>query len=303
MTSRFSENLFRASLRLFGVIMVAIMAAIAIFLSFNAWPVLGENALSFLTSSTWDPIANTFGALSVLFGTAISSAIAILIAAPLGIGAAIFLQEVAHRRIGSIFGFLIEMLAAVPSVIFGLWGFFILAPVVRNTIAPALTPLGDVIPFFKGPSFGVGILTAGLVLALMILPTMTAVVREIFSAIPRHQREAALGLGSTDWEAIRIAVLAPSKPGILSAAVLATARALGETMAVTMVIGNRNKIATSLFEPGQTMASLIANEYAEASEPKHIASLMMVGLLLLAFSLVVNALARLIAKRSAAKWK
>jgi phosphate transport system permease protein len=184
-----------------------------------------------------------------------------------------------------------------------LWGFFILAPLVRNVVAPALTPAGEIIPLFRGPSFGVGILTAGLVLALMILPTMTAVVREIFSAIPRHQREAALGLGSTQWEAIRIAVLAPSTSGILSAAVLATARALGETMAVTMVVGNRNKIATSLFEPGQTMASLIANEYAEASEPQHIASLMMVGLLLLAFSLVVNALARMIAKRSSAKWK
>jgi phosphate transport system permease protein len=303
MQSKSSETLFRTALAAFGVAVVALMCAIAVFLTVGAWPALRNGAVNFLLTQTWNPVNGIFGMLAVLFGTLVSSTIAVAIAAPLGVGAAIFLQELAPRRIAAIFSFLIEMLAAVPSVIFGLWGFFILAPIVRDSIAPLLTPAGDFIPLLKGPSFGVGMLTAGVVLALMILPTMAAVVREIFSTIPGHLREAALGLGSTRWEAIRVAVLAPSKSGILSAAVLATARALGETMAVTMVIGNRNAISASLFSPGQTMASLIANEYAEASEASHIAALMAVGLMLLLISLVVNAVARRIAKRSAAKWK
>lgn len=303
MTSRSSEVVFRGALALFGIFTVGIMCAIALFLAKGAWPIFQNNFFVFVASKIWNPVTGSFGAMPVLFGTVVSSGIAILIAAPLGVGAAIFLQELAPKRIGAVVSFLIEMLAAVPSVIFGLWGFFVLAPVVRDVFAPGVAAIGEVLPIFRGPSFGVGLLTASLVLAIMILPTITAIVKEIFSAVPRHQREAALGLGSTRWESIRVAVLAPSRPGIVSAAVLATARAIGETMAVTMVVGNRNAIATSLFEPAQTMASLIANEYAEASDTMHVAALMSVGLLLLALSLIVNATARLIAKRSAAKWK
>ncbi len=303
MSSSLSEKIFRTILGAFGVFIVLLMFSVAIFLTVGAWPVIRHGLSDFVQTQTWNPVNGQFGALAVLFGTLVSSSIAIAIAAPLGVGAAIFLKELAPARVASVFSFLIEMLAAVPSVIFGLWGFFVLAPAIRDHVAPIFYPLGEYVPIFRGPSYGVGILTAGVVLALMILPTMAAIVREIFSAVPQHQREAALGLGSTRWEAVRVAVLAPSKPGILSAAVLATARALGETMAVTMVIGNRNAVSLSLFDPGQSMASLIANEYAEASDSRHIAALMAVGLLLLVISLVVNAVARIIAKRSAAKWK
>lgn len=297
------DGVFRAILCAFGGLTILVLGSIALFLLLGAWPTVRDTAFSFVTNAGWNPVTGQFGALAVVYGTLVSSLIAVLIAAPLGIGAALFLQEVAPRRLSVVAGFLIEMLAAVPSVIFGLWGFFILAPVVRESIAPMLDPIGTVIPIFKGPSYGVGMLTAGLILALMILPTIAAIAREIFSAIPQHQREAALGLGATPWETIRVAVLAPSTVGLIGAVVLGSARAIGETMAVTMVIGNRNAIAATIFQPGQSMASLIASEYAEASDARHISALMAVGLLLLLISLSVNTMARLIARRSVRKWR
>jgi phosphate transport system permease protein len=208
----------------------------------------------------------------------------------------LFLTETAPRRLGQLVSFLIEMLAAIPSVVYGLWGLFVLVPLVRESLEPWLATHTESIPFlspfFSGPRYGVGMLSASLVLSVMILPTIASVCREIFRAVPDHQREAALALGATRWESIRLSVLHPSLPGIVGAVVLGLGRAIGETMAVTMVIGNRAQIVASILAPGQTMASVIANEYAEASGSLHLAALAEVGLVLFVVTFGINLLAR-----------
>ena len=223
-----------------------------------------------------------------------SSLLALVIAVPLGIGAAVFLSELAPSWISPAISFLIELLAAVPSVVYGLWGIFVLAPWLRTQVQPALGSALGFLPLFQGPPYGVGMLAAGLILAIMVVPFIIAVSREVLLAVPDSQREAALALGATRWETTRLAVLRYARSGLIGAILLGLGRALGETMAVTMVIGNRAEISASLFAPGYTMASLIANEFAEATSDLYLSALIEVGLLLFVVTVIVNALARLL---------
>ena len=250
--------------------------------------------LHFFVTSVWDPIAEQYGALPFIYGTLVTSAVALLIAVPLGIGAAIFLAELAPPRISDTLQFLIDLLAAVPSVIYGLLGVFIIVPLMRKFIYPALNePLGF-LPIFKGPSYGVGFLTAGMVLAIMVIPYIISVSREVLLSVPRDQREAALALGSTRWESTWKVVVPFAKTGIMGSIFLAMARALGETMAVTMVIGNTPRISASLFAAGDSIASVIANQFTEATDDLYLQSLIGLGLVLFLLTFILNGLARLL---------
>ncbi|HEY3380161.1 MAG TPA: phosphate ABC transporter permease subunit PstC [Vicinamibacterales bacterium] len=246
----------------------------------------------FLFSQTWDPVAGQFGAAAFVYGTVMTSALALLIAVPLGIGVAIFLAELAPPRLSAMAGMLLELLAAVPSVIYGLVGVSILVPIMRVYVQPALKAATGGFPLFSGPAYGIGLLTAGIVLAVMVVPFIVSVGREVLLAVPREQREAALALGSTRWESTWKVVLPYARPGLYGAVFLALGRALGETMAVTMVIGNRPEIAASLFAPAYSMAAVIANEFSEATEELYLQSLIEVGLVLFALTMVINVVAR-----------
>jgi phosphate transport system permease protein len=260
----------------------------------GSWPSLHAFGLKFLWTSEWNPVTNQFGALPLIYGTLVSSLVAIVLAGAVGILAATYLAEFAPRWLARPLGFVIELLAAVPSVVFGLWGLFVLAPVVRTIIGPALQKYLGFLPIFQGPISGVGMLTAGLILAFMILPTVTAISREVIVAIGGDLREASMSLGATKWETVARVVLPASRAGIFGAIVLALGRALGETIATTMVIGNRPQIAASLFAPSYTLASVIANEFTEANGAVYISALIELGLLLFVVSFIVNAIARLL---------
>ena len=277
-----------------ALVVPALVAAIAIAIFVAAWPAFTKLGLSIVTSSEWDVGAGKFGAAPAIFGTLVSSAVALIIATPLAIGVAIFLSEFSPTWLRQPIGFLVDLLAAVPSVVYGLWGIFVLVPMLREHVMPFLRDtlrLGAT-PFFAGPAYGPSMLAAGVVLAIMALPYISAVSREVLLAVPRSQREAALALGATRWEMIRDAVVPYAKSGIIGGIMLGLGRALGETMAVTMVIGNRPEISASLFAPGYTMASLIANEFSEATSDLHLSALMAVGAILFIITLIVNAMAR-----------
>jgi len=247
----------------------------------------------FLTSSTWDPVSDNYGALPFIFGTLVSSLIALVIAIPLGVATALFLTEMAPLWMRQPVITVIEMLAAVPSVIFGLWGIFVLIPWMRDHLFLWLKHTLGFLPLFAGPIYGPSMLAGGIIVAIMILPIVTSVSREILRSVPNLQREAAYALGATHWEVIRIAVLSYARRGIFGAGVLGLGRALGETMAVTMVIGNRPQIAASLFAPGYTLASVVANEFTEASTDLYLNALFELGLVLLALTILVNVIAQL----------
>lgn len=247
---------------------------------------------NFIFSSEWDPVKDNFGSLTFIYGTVVSSVLALTIALPLSIGVAIFLTEIAGSIIKSTISFLVEILAAIPSIVYGFWGIFVLAPFMRNEIQPFLQNYLGFLPFFDGPIIGFGLLTSGIILAIMITPIITAISRDVLNVIPKSQREAAYALGATRWEAIKMALL-NAKGGILGATVLGLGRAVGETMAVTMVIGNKAQIKISLFEPAYSMASVIANEFAEASGKIHISSLIEVGLILFGVTFIINSFARI----------
>ena len=236
----------------------------------------------------------TFGALPFIFGTLVTSFVALLLATPLGVGAAIFLAELAPRRISDGLTFIIELLAAVPSVIFGLLGIFILVPIIRNPVEPFLKKTLGFLPFFKGPSYGIGMLAACLILTIMVVPFIISISREILMAVPVEQREAALALGATKWESTWKVVVPYARTGITGSVFLALARALGETMAVTMVIGNDPRISASLFAPGYSIAAVIANEFTEATGNLYLQSLIELGLVLFVVTIIINALARLL---------
>jgi phosphate transport system permease protein len=255
--------------------------------------------LGFLRGTTWDPVAEQFGALPFLYGTLVTSTIALLVAVPLGLGTAVFLVELAPPHVSQWLAFLVELLAAIPSIIYGLVGMFVVVPWVRTTLEPALSKTVGFLPIFQGAPYGVGFLTAGLILAVMVVPFITSVSREVLLAVPRIQREAALALGATRWEVLRMAVIPYARSGIVASVLLALARALGETMAVTMVIGNRPQIVASLFEPGYTMAAVIANEFTEATSDLYLHALIEIGLVLFCVTILVNGLARLILARLA----
>ena len=277
-----------------ALIVPALVIAIAIAIFAAAWPAFAKVGLSIVSSSDWDVRAGEFGAAPAIFGTLVSSVVALIIATPLAIGVAIFLSEFSPKWLRQPIGFLVDLLAAVPSVVYGLWGIFVLLPLLREKVMPFLRDtlhLGAT-PFFTGPAYGPSMLAAGIILAIMALPYISSVSREVLLAVPRSQREAALALGATRWEMIRDAVIPYAKSGIIGGIMLGLGRALGETMAVTMVIGNRLEISASLFSPGYTMASLIANQFGEATSDLHLSALMAVGAILFVVTLIVNAVAR-----------
>src|SRR5262249_53976006 len=252
--------------------------------------------VSFLTKSAWDPVAEEFGALPFIYGTAVSSLIALLIAVPLSIATAVYLTELAPLWIRQPIVSLVEMLAAIPSVILGLWGIFVMVPWLRDYIFPFLQRILGWTPFFNGPIYGPSMLAGGNIVAIMILPIITSISREILRSVPDLQREAAYALGATGWEVTRIAVLSYARKGLFGAVILGLGRALGETMAVTMVIGNTPQIAASLFKPGYTLASVIANEFTEATTDMYLQALFAIGLVLFGVTILVNLLAQLLLK-------
>jgi phosphate transport system permease protein len=291
---RWGDQLFRLLIRASALALLLIVSGMVVVMARAAFPSIEAFGWRFLFTSTWDPVAQHFGALPLIYGTIVSSLLALLIAVPLGIGAAVFLSELAPPWIRPPISFLIELLAAIPSVVYGLWGIFVLAPWLRTQVQPVLGSALGFLPLFQGPPYGVGMLAAGLILAIMVVPFIIAVSREILLAVPDTQREAALALGATRWETTRLAVLRYARSGLIGAVLLGLGRALGETMAVTMVIGNRAEISASLFAPGYTMASLIANEFTEATSNLYLSALVEVGLLLFVVTVIVNALARLL---------
>jgi phosphate transport system permease protein len=248
----------------------------------------------FFFTQVWDPVMDNYGALPFIYGTVVTSAVALLIAVPLGIGASIFLAELAPARISDTLQFFIDLLAAVPSVIYGLLGMFTVVPLVRTTLYPALNTSLGFLPIFKGPSYGLCFMAAGIVLAIMVIPYIISVSREVLLSVPRDQREAALALGSTRWESTWKVVVPFAKTGIMGSVFLALARALGETMAVTMVIGNTPQIKASLFAPGYSIAAVIANEFTEATGDLYLQSLIALGLVLFLLTFIINGLARLL---------
>jgi phosphate transport system permease protein len=250
----------------------------------------------FLVGSDWDAVNEQFGALPFIFGTLVSSTIALVIAVPLSIATAVYLTEIAPPWLRQVLTLFIELLAAVPSVILGLWGIFVMVPWLRENLFLWLRGAFGFLPLFKGPIYGVSVLAGGIIIAIMILPIITSISREILRSVPGLQREAAYALGATPWEVTRIAVLSYAKKGLFGAVILGLGRALGETMAVTMVIGNRPEIAASLFSPGYTLASVVANEFTEATTDIYLNSLFEIGLVLLGVTVLVNALAQLLLK-------
>jgi phosphate transport system permease protein len=280
--------------------LTAFFAFLILFLAcltaFTLWkasaPSIHKMGWSFLTTIDWDPVQEVFGSVPFVYGTLVSSFLALLIATPFGLGISLFLTELAPMKMREPVAFMVETLAAIPSVVYGLWGIFLLAPFMRVHVDPILIKTG--LPIFQGPSTGLSLFTAGVILSIMILPTITAISREVFEAVPNAYRESAKALGATRWETIQLAVMKPSKVGVLGAVMLALGRALGETMTVTMVIGNTPQVSKNLLAAGHSMASVIANEFSEAVGDIHVAALAEIGLLLMMITLSLNVAAHLL---------
>ena len=292
-TGNTGDAVFRALLFACALSVLLVVAAMIAAMVSNSRLSLDAFGFSFLTGSEWNPVSGRFGALPFIYGTIVSSLLALLISVPLSLGIAVFLVEQAPRRLARPLTFLVELLAAIPSVVYGLWGIFVLAPVLRQHVEPPLQKWLGWTPFFQGPITGIGLLTGGIILAIMITPIISAVVRDVLAAVPVTQREAALALGATKWETTRV-VLANGGPGIAGAIILGLGRAIGETMAVTMVIGNRAQVSASLFEPSYTIASVIANEFTEATEAIYLSALVELGLILFLVTFIINAAARVL---------
>jgi phosphate transport system permease protein len=293
------DVIFRAVLTVLALLLPLLLLMIGVELVSEAMPAARQFGLSFLTTSVWDPVRGQFGALPLIFGTLYSSLVALAIAVPLALGCAVFLTEFAPRWLRTPVATLIELLAAVPSVIYGLWGIFILIPLLRDHFWPVVRPVLGHVPIFSGVFYGPSVLAAGVILAVMILPYIAAVSREVLLAVPADQREAGLALGATRWETVWHVVLPYGRAGIMGAVILGLGRALGETMAVTMVIGNRHEVSASLLQPGYTIAAAIANEFSEAVSNMHLSSLFLVGAVLFLITIIVNALARVLVWRVA----
>ncbi len=292
--------------RLFRWVVTALAVSILVLVILIAFKMVDASMLSirtfgfgFLSGTTWDPVFRHFGALPFIYGTLVSSFLALLIGGPIALGAGIYLAELSPGWLRNPLSFLVELLAAIPSVVYGLWGIFVLAPILSSAVEPFLANTLGFLPLFQGPPYGVGMLAGGLILAIMIIPTIAAVSRDVMAAVPNTQREALLALGGTQWEVIKLAVLPYARSGILGAVILGLGRALGETMAVTMLIGNRPEISASLFAPSYTMASVIANEFTEATYDLYLGALVEVGLVLFGVTLLLNAVARLLVWRVA----
>lgn len=288
---------FRRISAVFALLLLLLLAGMMLEVGRAALDSLREFGLGFLSGQIWDPVHRVYGALPFIWGTLASSLLALVIALPISLGVAIYLSELAPSWQREPIGFLIELLAAVPSVVYGLWGIFVLCPWLRDSVQPLLASWFGFLPLFQGPQHGFGLLAGGIMLAIMIVPTISSVSREVLRAIPASLREAALALGGTRWETVRVAVLPGARSGLVGAAILGLGRALGETMAVTMVIGNRAEISASLFAPSHTMASVIANEFTEATEPIYLSALAEIGLLLFVVTVLLNVAARLLVLR------
>ena len=295
-TGNMGDGIFRALMFSTAVLVLLIVLAMILALASHSTLSIREFGFGFLTSREWNPIKGQFGGLAFIYGTIVSSLIALVISVPLSLGIAIFLVEQAPPFLSRPITFLVELLAAIPSVVYGLWGIFVLAPFLRVYVEPPLGRWFGWLPLFQGPITGIGLLTGGIILAIMVTPIISAVVRDVLSAVPHTQREAALALGATKWETTMV-VLVNGAPGIAGAVILGLGRAIGETMAVTMVIGNRPEISASLFQPSYTLASVIANEFTEATADIYLSSLVELGLILFLVTFVVNAIARLLVWR------
>ncbi|HEX8139312.1 MAG TPA: phosphate ABC transporter permease subunit PstC [Pyrinomonadaceae bacterium] len=292
-TGNKGDALFRGALFLAALLLLLIVCAMLFEIASNSMLSARKFGLGFLTGTQWNPVTGEFGALPFIYGTIVSSLIALVLAVPLSLGVAVFLVEQAPRHLARPIAFLVELLAAIPSVVYGLWGIFVLAPILREHVEPFLARWLGWLPLFQGPITGIGLFTGGIILAIMITPIISAVVRDVLAAVPTSQREAALALGATKWETTRV-VLANGATGIAGAIILGLGRAIGETMAVTMVIGNRAHISASLFEPSYTIASVIANEFTEATEELYLSALVEIGLILFLVTFLVNGAAKLL---------
>ncbi|HEX8150525.1 MAG TPA: phosphate ABC transporter permease subunit PstC [Pyrinomonadaceae bacterium] len=295
-TGNAGDAVFRGALFCCALLLPVIVGLMFVEIGSNARLSIEEFGLAFLTGRNWDPMRGEFGALPFVYGTVVSSLLALLLAVPVSLGIAVFLVEQAPRTLARPLAFMVELLAAIPSVVYGLWGIFVLAPFLREHVEPPLQKWLGWLPFFQGTVTGIGLFTGGVILAIMVTPIITAVVRDVLAAVPVSQREAALALGATKWETTR-AVLANGAPGIAGAIILGLGRAVGETMAVTMVIGNRPEISASLFAPSYTIASVIANEFTEATGDLYLSALVELGLVLFLVTFAVNGAARLLVWR------
>jgi phosphate transport system permease protein len=288
------DQIFKVAMTVCGLAVLGILALIVYELvsrSNLSWHAFG---FKFFAASDWDPVNERFGALPFIYGTLVSSLLALILAVPLAVGVAVFTTEMCPKALRGPLSFFVELLAAIPSVIYGLWAIFILVPVLSGYVQPFLARTLGWTGMFEGAPYGIGMLAAGIILAIMIVPIISSITREVLMVVPQHQREGVLALGATRWEMIRMGVLRNARAGILGGIILGLGRALGETMAVTMVIGNRPEIAKSLFAPGYTMASVLANEFSEATGDVYLSALIEIGLALFLVTIIVNALAQLL---------
>ena len=290
----FADKTFGAAMLLCALSIFAIVLFILAILILRSKLTIGQFGFKFFTRSAWDPVSGDFGALPFIFGTLATSLLALAMAVPLALGVAVFLTELCPAKLRGPISFVTELLAAIPSVVYGLWAVFVLVPIMRDQLGPLLVTYLGWTGFFGGYNFGVGLLTASIILAIMILPIISSITRDIMLAVPTSQREAVLALGATRWEMIRTGVLRNARIGIVGAVILGLGRALGETMAVTMVIGNHPDISKSLFAPANTLASVIAGEFSEATGDMYLSALIEIGLALFLVTIVVNAIARLL---------
>ncbi len=295
------ERVFRGTTLAMALVVLLLLGGVAVSLVHGAWPALSRFRFAFLTREVWNPVTDEYGALGAVYGTLVTSAIAMIIALPVSFGIAIFLTELAPAWLKRPVGVAIELLAAVPSIIFGIWGVFVFAPALQESVQPWLIGTLGAIPgvgaLFQGPPFGIGVLTAGIVLAIMIIPFISAVVRDVFETVPEMLKESCYGLGATTWEVVWQVVVPYSRAGIVGGSMLGLGRALGETMAVTFVIGNAHEVALSLLAPGTTISATIANEFTEATTPLYRSSLIALGALLFLITFLVIAAARLMLRR------
>ncbi len=294
----FGDKLFRWLTAAFALMVILLFGAIIAVLWHQSWLSIKTFGFSFLVSREWNPVTQKFGALIPVAGTLITTTIALLVAVPMSIGIALFLAELAPKWLRTPFGVAIELLAAVPSIVYGMWGLFVLSPLMAHYVQPAIKALFGTLPLFSGPCMGIGMLTAGLVLALMIIPFISSVVRDVFIMVPEQLKESAYGMGCTTWEVVKDVMIPYGKKGIASAVFLGMGRALGETMAVTFVIGNSYSLSWSLFAPGNSIASTLANEFTEADGELYLSSLVELGLVLFIITFIVLGIAQLYLRRS-----
>jgi len=304
--TRSFDRAFATGVTALAMLVPLTLAAIAILILVDAWPAVTTFGFSYLTTTVWDPVHLVFGAAAYVYGTIVTTLVAVLLATPLAVASAIYLTEFAPRMLRGPVAYVIELLAFIPSIVYGLWGIFVFVPAMRGVVEPALQATLGQLPIvgrlFSGTPVGLDLLSGGVILAIMILPILTAVSREVLLAVPPTQREAMIGLGATRWEAVTRAILPYARPGIIGGAVLGVGRAFGETMAVTMVVGNSSRdITGSLFIPGYTMASAIANQFVEADTQLYFSAVVEIALVLLLVGLIVNSVARVLIRRTMAE--